>query len=343
MKVSRHVYQSAEGGKIYAPMEQGARVLRKSTPRLAKLVQSKYVEGSADRVKADLNESRKLKLSRHFIQDLSQAVSKVMIDKEMQWSYALPQAVNLGAVKSVSVSRDGTTTHIVGQGWRETMCGSLMLNDENGEPLHCIYVSTAPEYGKATFNMLLEREIEQLRRVLNRPLVWQGLADGTADNWSFLEQHVQIQTLDFYHAGSHLHDFAKAAIRRKGERQAWVETMKSKWLEEPDGAREMMKQMEEMAQGIQSKKKQEEADVHMTYFTNQVERMNYFEMLQQGYPIGSGVIESACKHVVKQRLAQAGMRWKLEGVDDVLVARALKRTPGRWNQFWSKFSRYGCN
>lgn len=336
------MYQSQEGGKLYVPLDHGARVIRKSTPRLAKLIQSKYIEGGSGWVQSDLVEDRGIELSRHFIQDLSQAVSNIMIDKEMQWSYALPDEVDVTAVKSVSVSRDGTTTHIIDQGWRETMCGSLMLNNEHGTPLHCIYVSTAPEKGKTGFDALLDREIHHLAKHLG-DVPWQGLADGAPDNWAYLNQYTQLQTLDYYHASGHLNDFAKAAIRRKKERKIWVEKIKSLWLDQAHGAHQMLEQMQEMQADIQTVEKREEAAKHFTYFTNQVERMNYFEIRDKGYPIGSGVIEAACKHIVKQRLAQSGMRWTINGADEVLIARALKRTPARWNQFWNKLSRYGFN
>jgi hypothetical protein len=47
----------------------------------------------------------------------------------------------------------------------------------------------------------------------------------------------------------------------------------------------------------------------LTYFRNQVHRMDYPRYLAHGWQIGSGPVESACKTVVGQRLKGAGMRW----------------------------------
>ncbi|MEZ5326571.1 MAG: hypothetical protein R3F19_16105 [Verrucomicrobiales bacterium] len=69
--------------------------------------------------------------------------------------------------------------------------------------------------------------------------------------------------------------------------------------------------------------------------------MNYSENVKDKLSIGSGVTEAGCKVIIKQRLCQAGMRWKEKGCASVLTLRALNRTGGRWDQFWSKISRYG--
>ncbi|MEM6963294.1 MAG: ISKra4 family transposase, partial [Bacteroidota bacterium] len=58
---------------------------------------------------------------------------------------------------------------------------------------------------------------------------------------------------------------------------------------------------------------------------------------EKNLPIGSGVVEAACKVLVKQRLGISGCRWTRDGIDNVLVMRALVLTPGRYEQFWKKF------
>ncbi len=63
-------------------------------------------------------------------------------------------------------------------------------------------------------------------------------------------------------------------------------------------------------------------DEAMRYFENHHERMNYPYYRAQGWQIGSGPVESACKTVVGQRLKQAGMRWKAYGTDSVCHLRA---------------------
>ena len=59
------------------------------------------------------------------------------------------------------------------------------------------------------------------------------------------------------------------------------------------------------------------------YFENNAERMRYREYLAAGYPIATGVIEGACRHVIKDRMEQGGMRWTLAGAEAMLNARAV--------------------
>jgi hypothetical protein len=51
--------------------------------------------------------------------------------------------------------------------------------------------------------------------------------------------------------------------------------------------------------------------------------MKYDEYLAAGYPIGSGVVEGACRHLVKDRMEQTGMRWRIAGAQAVLSLRAI--------------------
>jgi hypothetical protein len=70
------------------------------------------------------------------------------------------------------------------------------------------------------------------------------------------------------------------------------------------------------------------------YFERNRERMKYDEYLAAGYPIGSGVVEGACRHVVKDRLERAGMRWVPEGAQAMLDLRGTYLN-GDWESFWA--------
>jgi hypothetical protein len=54
--------------------------------------------------------------------------------------------------------------------------------------------------------------------------------------------------------------------------------------------------------------------------------------LAAGYPIGSGVIEGACRHLVKDRMERSGMRWTIEGATSVLKLHAIYLNH-HWDQF----------
>jgi hypothetical protein len=65
---------------------------------------------------------------------------------------------------------------------------------------------------------------------------------------------------------------------------------------------------------------------------NNAERMRYDEYLASGYPIASGVIEGACRHLVKDRMERSGMRWSQQGAESILTLRAL-HVSEQWDRF----------
>lgn len=73
-------------------------------------------------------------------------------------------------------------------------------------------------------------------------------------------------------------------------------------------------------------------DKVIRYYRANRDHMKYDQYLQSGYPIGSGVIEGACRHLVKDRMERSGMRWKTEGATNVLKLRAIYLN-NHWDQF----------
>jgi hypothetical protein len=74
-----------------------------------------------------------------------------------------------------------------------------------------------------------------------------------------------------------------------------------------------------------------------TYFRNQAHRMAYDRYRQAGYPLGSGAVESANRHVVGVRVKQAGMHGGRPGLTGVLALRATLRSH-RWDAWWDNHS-----
>ena len=60
--------------------------------------------------------------------------------------------------------------------------------------------------------------------------------------------------------------------------------------------------------------------------------MDYATYLRRGWPIGTGVIEGVCRHVVKDRMELSGMRWTVAGADAILALRAANEN-GDWEEF----------
>lgn len=335
------MYQCSQGGKIYIPLEYNARILRDSTPRFAKQISSKYSEVGARKVQRDLEENHCRHVSRDYIQNLAQQVGEVVENKEEDIQYNLP--VEVLDCKVVSLGRDGTTVHIIKEGYRETMNGTISFYSEDGQRLHTIYLAQAPEYGKASFNDRFAKQINKVKSLMkNKDVKYIGLADGAVDNWSFLASHTEISILDYWHACEYVTKAAKAASKSAYERKQWLESAHKKLKQEKGAAESLLKEMK----GFRQKKKlskvaKENLEQAITYFTNHHHQMKYSDYAECNYPIGSGVTEAACKVVVKQRLCQSGMKWKINGAHKTLMIRSLHHTDGRWQQFWRHIDDFG--
>jgi hypothetical protein len=70
------------------------------------------------------------------------------------------------------------------------------------------------------------------------------------------------------------------------------------------------------------------------YLTNKTAYLRYDTALHKGFPIATGVIEGACRHLVKDRLDITGARWGLSGAEAVLKLRAL-RSNGDFDTYWA--------
>lgn len=71
-----------------------------------------------------------------------------------------------------------------------------------------------------------------------------------------------------------------------------------------------------------TKAKKTTLDSVIKYYKNNRQYMKYDEYLRQGYPIGSGAIEGACRHLVKDRMERTGMRWEIDGAQAMLNTRS---------------------
>ena len=342
VSVDRNVYQTSKGGKVFVPMEDGARIVRCATPRFAKMVSSKYARLNASDLCDDLQHNHGRMISRGTVQLITDRVGGIAQAKEETWEYSTP--VLDEAVQTVVCSLDGAHLLTVKDGWREAMVGTLSLYDCKGERQHTTYFGAAPEYGKATFLKRFERELSHVKATYPNAQ-YLGIADGAKDNWPFLNAHTDRQLLDFFHVTEYLAKVAWAAHPQKTgkpERQQWLHDRCHQLKHCPGAAQEILKEM----RGFKRRRKlkesvREDLTAAVTYFENHLTLMNYAEHVENNLPIGSGVTEAACKTLVKQRLCGSGMRWKETGIKVVLSLRALVQTPDRWSQFWQKIERYG--
>ena len=71
----------------------------------------------------------------------------------------------------------------------------------------------------------------------------------------------------------------------------------------------------------------------MRYLENKREFLRYDQALEAGWPIATGVIEGACRHLIADRLNLGGARWGLDGAEAVLTLRAVISN-GDFEEYW---------
>lgn len=345
VNLERHVYQSSSGGATYCPLDEKARIVISATPKFAQMIAYKYASLSARELTEDLANNHGRAVTRRFVQNTADMVGSIAQASEEIWDYAIPEQDK--EVANIAISLDGTCILMKNDGYREAMTGNISLYDIKGERLHTIYLGASPEYGKQKFINRLQHEIDQIKQ--KYPAAnYVGIADGASFNWGFLERNTTTHILDFYHATEYLAMASYSFSDIEKERCVWLSNACHKLKHEEGAAKQLLAEMEVQSGNNAKKRKvtklaKEQLSKAITYFTNQLSRMNYAEYIAKGYPIGSGVTEAACKTLVKQRLCRSAMQWKDQGAKVVLALRALVQTSGRWQQFWNKINLCGIS
>jgi hypothetical protein len=166
----------------------------------------------------------------------------------------------------------------------------------------------------AQFGQLLWARGCQVRADLAQELVF--VCDGAVWIWNLVERYYPqaVQIVDWYHASEHLEKVASLAFTTREERQAWLaEVSEHLW-------QGRVTEVIAACQALASRA--EKIATEAQYFYQNAERMDYARFRAQGYAIGSGTVESACKQIVSQRLKKSGAQWEVEGAVKTAKARA---------------------
>ena len=157
----------------------------------------------------------------------------------------------------------------------------------------------------------MEREIARVKARWPGAL-YLGIADGVRDNWSFLEQDTDRQLLDFFHVTEYLARVAHAAHPEKTgkpARRQWLTDRCEDLKHVPGTLARLVTEMERLSQRRKlTRQARDDVRSALTYFGNNLGKMDYPTQVANHLPIGSGVTEAACKTLVKQRLCGSGMR-----------------------------------
>jgi len=166
---------------------------------------------------------------------------------------------------------------------------------------------------------------------------WVALVDGDKNQLRILNDMVSDNELtvivDIIHVIEYLWDAGRAFHPVSGpELEDWV---RHRLLGVLQGKASLMAggmRRSATRQGL-SVKKRKLVDKCATYLINNAPYLNYANYLSQGFPISTGVIEGACRHLVKDRMDITGARWRLKSAEAVLRLRAL-RSSHDFDEYW---------
>jgi len=187
--------------------------------------------------------------------------------------------------------------------------------------------------GKAAAMQLLQQRAAQRDGGHIRARV--ALTDGAES----LQQHMTSTfpaytlILDIIHASEYVWDSATALLGESNPaRTAWVAAKLDLILAgQTDTVISQLSQ--EAARSTWSAAQRQTIERTIGYYERNLAYMRYEHYLAQGWPIGTGVVEGACGHLVKDRMEQAGMRWTQDGAQAMLDLRAV-RINGDWDAYW---------
>src|SRR5215471_985892 len=217
-------------------------------------------------------------------------------------------------------------------GYQEVGCATVSYYDRHGERLCTRRMARMPEPNKATLKSQLTAEV--MGALLQRPdLRVIKVADGAPDNWSYLGETLPLgeEVLDFSHATEPL-GAALAAAYGEGTStyQERLETLRVVLREEPQGVDKVIGALERLRSRYPRRQAIHKA---LAYFREHRHRMRSADLQARHVPIGSGVVEAACKTLVSQRLKRAGMRWRPAGGQAIMTFRALCQSD-RFERAW---------
>jgi hypothetical protein len=250
------------------------------------------------------------------------------------WDDGAPQlpAVSQAIEEDFYVSMDGVTVHIDGQGWKNLWLGAIYTtqaatSDKRPEVL-AVRTQQASFYADLgsteTFGSHLWVEAQRRGMAQAKRLIVVG--DGAHWIWNLADEHFPgaIQIVDWYHAASYVWKAAHALYGTGTDlAHQWAKHQLDLLWE--GQVTTVIAQLEATAS--------HKADVQetLTYFRNHQQRMRYDLYRANGLQVGSGTVESGCKHVIAARLKQAGMIWSWDGARFIAKLRTRLKSR-RWPQ-----------
>jgi len=237
------------------------------------------------------------------------------------------------------VSADGAMVPLVGGEWAEV---KTVVVSEVGEPVVVDGKSLVPSHTHSYFSRLADAETfqrlslgELTHRRLERAGQVAAVNDGAEWIQGFLDYHCPeaVRILDFPHAAERVCQIGDVVL---GEGTAASTSWRTEQLHQlkHDGASELLPKLRSFATAHLNVPGVSE---NLAYLEKRVAQMQYPNFQAQGWPIGSGVVESGNKVVVEARLKGAGMHWARASVNPMLSVRNAVCND-RWEEAWQQSS-----
>lgn len=241
---------------------------------------------------------------------------------------------------TLGVAMDGAMVHVRQEGWKELKTGCVFavevqptLDKPSGETLELAHAVQNTYVAHLGGTQLFGQQVwaEAQRRHWTRAQDSIALGDGAPWIWNLVAEHFadSRQAVDWYHAKSHL---SSAAVLLHGEGNAkapgWLQAHETLLFQ--GHAVRIADKLQAAAASRQSAA--DELRREAGYFRDNQRRMQYMELREDGFPIGSGMVETGCKQF-RARFTGAGMRWSRPGVERLLPVRAAILSQ-RFDEAW---------
>jgi len=244
--------------------------------------------------------------------------------------------------RDLGAAMDGAMVHIREEGWKELKVGCVFAiqqqptRDKHTGEIRELAHAVANTYvahlgGPTVFGEALWAEARR-RHWMQAPETV-VLGDGATWIWNLTADKffTSRQVVDWYHAKLHLTQ-AATALHGEGTAAArrWVHRQEIPLLQ--GHAERLARTLRQLAQ--KHAHCAEALRREAGYFQDNYRRMQYLALREEGFPIGSGMVESACKQF-RARLAGSGMRWSRAGLERLLPIRAAIMSQ-RFDELWQK-------
>lgn len=340
--LTRATYRRGSRGRTISPLEKILGIECGATPGAQDLVgrqvatagssQGRCIEVIAERTGARIGPEKLRNLSSHLAQIMEPQREACQVQQLKKW---IDEARKHSKNVTLAVSRDGVSLGIAPFGNFEMASVATLSVYNDGQRIGTIYLACAPEDNQETlsrnFTSLLKSIIRSRGSKLSRIVYVSDAGKIETAYWKNVLRHLHVdgqririqRVVDYYHASLRLTTIADALLLTTSQRTEWLKRVR-KLLLEPGGWGRVMRSIAGMEKqhGIDPDET-EDVQTAKRYLHRYRRFMNYCDYRSHGSPIGSGIVESACKQIVSERLKLSGMRWSHNGARPILTLRSI--------------------